>query len=260
MSLYEFVKGLALLPGIICIGLVAGLLLATCRPRAGLLLLWLVTLGFYLLSAPFFANRLGVAVNTVPPLADVKQIDGAQAIVVLSAGASATGPEFGGIMLDGITVARMRYAARLHRLTQLPILVSGGLILGVPRTLASAMKQSFEEEFGIPVQWVEERSPNTAANAAYSAEILSAAGVTKIVLVTHAAHMARAMALFEATGLAVIPAPTGFTYVNTRFPRDFVPRMSALETSYYALYELLGQAWYRLRGTHSQLPASPGAT
>jgi hypothetical protein len=47
------------------------------------------------------------------------------------------------------------------------------------------------------------------------------------------------MAEFQATGLEVVPAPT-FVPSSTPFEfGDLVPNVFALQSSYYALYELL---------------------
>src|SRR5258707_817729 len=82
------------------------------------------------------------------------------------------------------------------------------------------------------VTWVEDRAANTAENATYSAAILKNAGVSSVVLVTDAYHMPRALALFRATGLATIPAPTEFPNLHGSSPTAFIPRMSALEESH----------------------------
>ena len=55
---------------------------------------------------------------------------------------------------------------------------------------------------------LEERSLNTRQNAAYGAELLKARGIDRILLVTSALHMPRAVALFKAQGLQVSNRPT----------------------------------------------------
>lgn len=253
MSVYEVLKSLALLPAVLILALTAGAVLTLRWRRLGLGVIWATIVAFYLLSAPYTANRFAQMVQTVPPLTDLSKTRDAQAIVVLSAGANAGGAEYGGIMLDQLTTVRLRYAAHLYRLTGLPLLVTGGHILGTQTSLAAAMKQALEQDFGVPVAWTEDRSPDTGANARLSAAILRKAGVRKIVLVTHASHMPRSLALFRATGLEVVPAPTGFANVSHDLPRDLIPRMSALETSYLATYEAMGGLWYRIRPTPSEV-------
>src|SRR3954464_9128410 len=109
------------------------------------------------------------------------------------------------------------------------------------------MKKALEEDFGVPVKWIEDRSSNTGANAKLSAEILKKEDVHKIVLVTHASHMPRSVALFRAEGFEVVPAGTAYAFVSNDLPRDLMPRLSAFENSYLAAYEALGAIWYRIR-------------
>ena len=247
MTLYETLKGLALFPANAIFALTVGLLLSLIWRRAGFAILAATIAVFYLGSAPYTANRFTRWMQSVPPLTDLAPAKDAQAIVVLAAGASAGGPEYGGVLLDQLTTVRLRYAAHLYRQLELPILVSGGAISGTDTSLAGAMKEALEEDFGVPVKWAEDRSANTGANAKLSAEILTKDGVRKIVLVTHASHMPRSVELFRAEGFDVVPAPTGFAFATSDLPRDLMPRLSALQNFYLAAYEAMGAIWYRIR-------------
>jgi len=100
-------------------------------------------------------------------------------------------------------------------------------------------------EFGVPVRWVEGGSANTRQNARFSAEMLKRDGVTRVLLVTHAWHVPRAMRSFERAGLAVSPAPTLF-HREPLTPLDFLPKSYA--GAHYAMHEWLGLIWYRLLG------------
>jgi uncharacterized SAM-binding protein YcdF (DUF218 family) len=84
-----------------------------------------------------------------------------------------------------------------------------------------------------------------------SAEILSAAGIKRIVLVTQAFHMPRSRLLFEQAGFEVIAGPTGFKGLGAA-PSvfDWIPSASAMQNSYYALHEWLGIAWAKLSQRH----------
>ena len=104
------------------------------------------------------------------------------------------------------------------------------------------------QELGAEVGGKEAVSQNPAGTAALSAPMLKAAGVRRIVLVTHAFHMPRAKLLFERAGLEVIPAPTAF-FSHATFDwllTAFLPQTKALQISYYALHERLGMAWLAL--------------
>ena len=171
----------------------------------------------------------------------------AQAIVILGGGVR-TAPEFGGETLGRLTLERVRYGARVARQTALPILVSGGAVYGGTAE-AVLMKRALEEEFNVTVRWAEERSRDTRSNAAESAAILRPADVRRVLLVANGFDMPRASAEFALAGLEVIPAPTYIAQAELAFhhPLELLPSMSALQGSYYALYELLGGLARRAR-------------
>ena len=73
------------------------------------------------------------------------------------------------------------------------------------------MRQSLEEEFGVPVRWIEPESRNTHENAVRSAEILRAEGIREVVLVAHEFDMERTRAEFAEEGIATVAAPTGLS-------------------------------------------------
>lgn len=183
------------------------------------------------------------------PLQSTKDT-GAQAIVVLAAGRLENSPEYGGKDIpDYIALARLRYAAKLHRETTLPVLVSGGD--GTPdgriEPLANGMVRALQEDFATPVKWIEDRSVNTAENSEFSAQILKRAGVHRILLVTDAMHMRRSKMVFSQDGLEVVVAPTMFFSKVKLTLLDFLPGVEGLRRSRYAIYEWLGMAWYCVR-------------
>ncbi len=185
-----------------------------------------------------------------PAVANTREANGAQAIVVLGGGIARAAPEYGSIdTIQSRTLDRVRYAAWLHRQTGLPLLTSGGRP-DAAATLSEAelMKAALEEEFATPVRWVEVDSTNTFENARGSARILREAGITRVYLVTHSAHMRRAVEAFAPTGIVVIPAPIN---VYTRDPltyQDFLPSPTGFQTSYSVAHEVIGRVWYAIRG------------
>lgn len=180
-----------------------------------------------------------------PVLADVQ---GARAIVVLGGGLQTEAPEYGGDTAAARTLLRLRYGALLAHRYDLPLLVSGGRPDKATRTEAAVMAEMLAKEFAVQVRWQEAQSRNTAENARFSAAILRDAGIRRVVLVTQAFHMPRAVRLFEAAGIEVVPAPTNFATASHSplGSLDFLPRVSAMQNSYYALHEWLGMAWLAL--------------
>ena len=103
-------------------------------------------------------------------------------------------------------------------------------------------------ELGVPAEniWLSPEVQNTFQEAQAVAKELP--GGT-ILLVTSAFHMPRARALFEAQGLTVLPFPVDFRVVeNETTLLDFLPNPGALEPTPSAMRELLGRAYYWLRG------------
>src|SRR5437588_293482 len=118
--------------------------------------------------------------------------------------------------------------------TALPVLVSG------TAQEALAMRTSLARDFGVEVRWVEGRSRDTFENAQFSAPLLKATGVSRIILVTDGAHAWRAAHEFAGTGLAVVPAPVGLWAPRETGMQRYLPSTAALDRSRSALYELLG--------------------
>jgi len=115
------------------------------------------------------------------------------------------------------------------------------------------MAEALKSDFGITARWQETRSRNTYENALFSADILRDQDIRTVYLVTHAAHMARAKATFEAFGLAVIAAPVGVPPIHQELSyRDFMPSAHALATSAAAIYEYLGRLWYFALGRSAE--------
>ena len=219
--------------------LVAALGLAVCsrHPRAGRALAVAGVLGLLAVSMPVVADHLLGWIDTSAPM-DVEQASDAQAIVILGGGVRRNAPEYGGDTLSTLTLERVRYGARVARLTRLPVLVAGGSVLGAAPE-ARLMKAALEQEFGVPVQWAEAGSRTTHENAVRSAQILRREGIHRIVLVTHGFDMRRAMAEFEAEGMAIVAAPTGKHVATHDTVFDYLPSMAGLQGSYYACYEIL---------------------
>jgi len=175
--------------------------------------------------------------------------DPPQAVVVLGGGASHDGREWPHTdRVNARSLQRGLHGARMARMTGLPVLVSGGRPRHLDVSEAELLRRVLEGDLGVRVDWLEEGSRDTADNARESAAILRAAGIRSVVLVTHAYHMRRAQAAFEAAGMVVLPAPHQFQGSPLSYDfGDWVPGAHAMEVSRLALHEVLGYWWYRLR-------------
>lgn len=154
---------------------------------------------------------------------------------------------------------RIAYAAQLYleRKAPLVVLSGGGSARGVPE---SAQMAEIIEMLGVPrVAILEEPfSRNTHENAMYVKPILAAHHIHRVLLVTSAAAMPRALATFKRQGIDAVPAPTDFIATDpvhrhlkrnaTQAIPQLLPDSSSLAQSTTAIREYMGLAAYWLAG------------
>jgi uncharacterized SAM-binding protein YcdF (DUF218 family) len=241
-QLKKLVAALVLPPLLPLLCVLAGLLLMRRRPRLGRVLAWGGLLCAWLLSTPLVVERIVAPLEDIPVLS-ATELQRAEAIVILGAGRHRFKPDYGGPTVNRMGLERLRYGARLARESGLPVMVSGE---------AGPMAEALHTDFGIEARWREGDSLDTAGNARYSVALLRSEGIQRIVLVTHAFHMRRALAEFSAAGIEALPAPTGFL---SRFGgdepdlwfRDWLPSAGAAYSAGLAAHEWLGLLVIRLR-------------
>ena len=169
--------------------------------------------------------------------------------MVLGGGLRKNAKEYGGLnQLNTFTLERVRYGAWLAKRTGLPVLVSGGALFE-GASEAQVMANTLRDEYGVQARWVESKSVDTHANATESAVILRANGVSRILLVTHAWHMRRALEDFRSVHLEPTAAPTSFARVDGELEYgSFIPDGKYFYHSTLALHEWLGVVWEQVRG------------
>ena len=213
-----------------------GLAIIRRRPRMGRVLAVFGILALLALSLPAVAWLLVRALYD-GPVFEVDQARTSQAVVIWGGGIRHA-PEWGGDTMNRLTLERVRFGARVARLTGLPVLVSGGSTYGgTPE--AVLMADALRNEFGIAVRWQEPASRTTAENATRTAGILRANGISRVILVTHSFDVPRAAAEFASQGIETVPAATHVPARQLDSYTDFMPSVGALQESYYALYEIL---------------------
>ncbi len=203
----------------------------------------------YVFSTPMGAYGLIQSLQRSPALVSGALEEPVGAIVILGGGRYRNAPEYGEDTVSKWTLERLRYGARLHRQSGLPLLVTGGNVYEQRLPEAELMARVLVEDFRVPVRWRETASRNTWENAVFTAPLLAAAGISRVLLVTHASHMPRSLDAFRRNGIMAIAAPTGFFSRPSpgRGVLNWLPRASALHASTRALHEYLGLLWYRLR-------------
>ena len=234
-----------------------GALAAFRWPRLGLAIVLVSSLLLYALCTSFTSNRLLIAVESQAPPTAAGLAD-AQAIVVLG-GDAIHGPSG---VADGVgllTLDRLHLAVSVYRARHLPILLTGGSETDTGKSLAHFMAEVLESDYGINPTWIEDKSKNTFQNATYSAAILRANNISRVIIVSQAWHIPRALWAFSQAGISAVPAPATRTYIGPRNDiRDFLPNYGSFAKSFYALHELFGLAYYRFHytGTPAAVPPS----
>lgn len=250
MTFSSLIRIIVMPPTNLLLLIALGLLLRRRWPRVGRLLSWSAIAVLLVISTNAGSMLLVTPLeNLTTPLADAEAAN-AQAIVVLSAGMVDAAPEYGGMDApDPVTLVRLQYGAYLQHQTGLPLMVSGGIAPSTQATgtLGAMMARTLREDFRTPVRWIEDKSETTEQNAVYSARMLKAAGVKRVLLVTYAMHMPRSREAFAREGMEVVEAPTLF-YSRARWsPYMLFPSASGLYRSYYAAHEWVGLIWYRIQ-------------
>jgi uncharacterized SAM-binding protein YcdF (DUF218 family) len=143
------------------------------------------------------------------------EMPAADVIVVLGGGTES--PQYPRPMVE-INAAgdRVIYAAELYKQGKGSfIMVSGGNIpaLDARTTTPAEDMTMILTMLGVPqeVIWLQPSSANTAEDALYSSILLKESGISRIILVTSAVHMPRAVGLFTSEGMDVTPAPVDYT-------------------------------------------------
>ncbi len=230
---------LLILLGLLLRNKMAGRLLA----GSGLLLLWLS-------STPLISTPLIRSLEQIPALTD-SQIASttAQAIIVLGGGRNREAPEYHGDTINHYGLVRLRYAAKLHRMTGLPVIPVGGDPKEQGPAEAIMAKKILQEAFKVPIQYIEADSRTTWENAKFSALLLQQLGIKQVILVTHASHMPRSLYSFQQAGIEAIAAPTYFhpPFKDSMPLLKFLPSAKAAKETYTALHEYLGLVWYWLK-------------
>lgn len=191
------------------------------------------------------------------------EIPAAEVAVVLGGGTDPAVPPRSSVEINSAG-DRVLYAAELYRQgLARRLLLTGGEISWQTGGFSSPAEDmaAILTTIGVPQEalWLETESLNTYENALFCAEMLAESGIQTILLVTSAMHMPRAVALFEAQGLEVIPLPVDYSVTdevlgegdtNTALVKvlDIIPNASNLTLTTAALKEYFGMLVYQLRG------------
>lgn len=265
--LSKFLPYLVYPAGIITILALAGLIF--CRSaKAKNLMLWLILLFVFAAGNKLPGAYLIRKLEQTYPV--YNGTDKADAIVVLGGGTVTKSDPRPTVEVNGAG-DRILYAVKLYREGAADLILSGGSYIGWKdgqvltengiSSPASEMAELMTDLLNIPREalLIQDLSVNTYEEAVEDAKLLKERGMNRIILVSSATHMRRAVPLFEKQGLEVIPAPTDFSYSDQEWENllrfngataytFFVPTVGSMETLQNALKEYLGYFIYHLRG------------
>jgi uncharacterized SAM-binding protein YcdF (DUF218 family) len=175
------------------------------------------------------------------------------AVVVLSGGNNLGAPN---IPVIAGAFKRTMYALMLAKKENLPLIFSGGfsesdaaketlMQINNMLDLNITTPKTYHKQF---LLYFEDKSLDTYENARFTKELFASFGIDKpkILLVTSAFHMPRAMLLFKQSGFTALPAPTDYKASSLKH-FAFLPSITGLRLSYFALHEYVGYLRYLLK-------------
>ena len=224
------------------------LLLMRHRRGAGLSLLIALVLVF-LSSSPIVSGIHDRHERQYPPT-PVAQSPTADAIVLLAGDVSIPIPPRVESQVGG---NRSIHTFRLYSAGKAPlIIVSGGNVFSQEGFRPeAAYTADLLEEWGVPESAIifEGNSRNTRENALETSRLLKNRQLNRVLLVTSAFHMPRALATFRGVGIDAIPSPSSIS-AELAQPTllNWIPSLNGLATMQSVMHEKIGIFVYRIRG------------
>ncbi len=181
---------------------------------------------------------------------------GATAIVVLgSSGFTARDWADGRYsIVDRVDATRAVEAARVFRLVDAEwVVASGGKPPESPNEASGNTLRGALVSLGVPAARivVETQSRDTHDEAVVLAPMLRTLNVRHVVLVTSGTHMRRSLGTFRAQGIRAIPAVARDPFFATSWTHWIFPSDLGLWKSASVMHEILGFAYYVVRGWYA---------
>ena len=216
------------------------------RRRTSIALLVAAVAWLWYWSMPLVSDALGASLEAEFEPKPIAELPKADAIVLLGGGMNAASNVYPYPNLCA-AADRVWHAARLYKAGKAPLIVPSG-------TGSDLCEVPFLEDLGVRSRDIraEAGSRNTEENAKFVADLLKDRPRPKVLLVTSAWHMRRALLMYRryAPNLEIVPAPADYEYTVKRAQPftggDLCPDYYALEASGTAWKEILGYWWYKV--------------
>ena len=229
-------------PGVIILALLLLVFLGK-KIRSVLIISFLSAFILYLSSIKPVSNMLLRPLETTYPVPSAKIIGEPSAIIVLSSGA------YNKKTIDGDSFNRLFEGFKLYKKYHIPVILSGGYAIST-FSVAKIMRNILLE-MGVKKSYIitEDKSNDTYQNALYVLKICKRRNFRRVIIVTSAYHMSRAMFLFNKFkgGIKVIPYPTDFKTDKHYNIYGYIPQLGNLIISEEAMHEYIGYFYYYIK-------------
>jgi uncharacterized SAM-binding protein YcdF (DUF218 family) len=233
---------------IVIILMLIGLFLYRRSPKKSLKTFIMATFLLVISALPPVSDSLMASIeNDYPPY--IKGTSAVDYIVVLGC-SHTTNPNLPVTsQLAGCSLQRMVEALRVYKLHPEARIITSGFAGVNAVSNAATVKQSLIS-LGVPAQKI--ITENFPKDTQEEAELIAPrVQGTKVVLVTSASHMPRAINYFQAKNIYPIAAPTGFWVKNPESNkgwRYYLPDSKSLQQTTIAWHEILGSIvqWFKL--------------
>ena len=203
----------------------------------------------WLCATPIFSNFLLETLENKYPPKNIENLLNVDAIVILGGGVveNKNITNFFGLHTSLI---RLLHGMELYKMHKAPkiILTGGGLAGELPE---AEVMLKFLQKFNIDEDDIllETKSHNTYENAVNIRNIIQQYGIKKIILVTSAFHMPRALATFKTLDINTIPSPTDYNVDYSKYGiLNWMPDAFSLHKTTISCKEYLGWWFYKARG------------
>lgn len=159
---------------------------------------------------------------------------------------------------------RYLHATRLYHAQRSPLVILSGGNVFTQKGFEGESYYAAQliQEWGVPASAIiiEDQSRNTYENALLTKKLLADKNLKRILLVTSALHMRRALATFRSVGIDAIPSPTDYDMVESQQPQilNWIPNVGALGATTRLIHEYLGYLVYQYKGWINTEASAPG--
>ncbi len=202
-------------------------------------------------SLPASSLWAGGRLEQLHPYRPPDALPTAEAIVVLGGSTASNRPNWFEPYDKNATLSRVDTAARLYHAGRAPLVIASGAALDGSVSEAQIMANALRQH-GVPDDAIvqESNSLTTYENALYTARLLDERKLDRVLVVTSALHMPRAMGVFRKQGVdsvaagsppqIVVPSDPAFSF--------WQPNAHVLSASRSIVKEYVGMLVYWLRG------------